>query len=109
MKLAISLLAAGMLITAPLSAAHAYDKSQLKQLLTTKVCQHCDLTGANLKGANLHGADLSFSDLTGANLRSANLGAADLRNAILIDANIANVDWRGADTSGAIFNRPIKP
>ena len=37
----------------------AYDEGDLKELLETKDCQKCDLSGANLEGAILFNANLT--------------------------------------------------
>ena len=60
------------------SLSMAFDGGHITQLLTTKICENCDLGGADLRGADLSGADLR-----GAVLYSANLRGADLTGAIL--------------------------
>lgn len=70
----------------------------IKQLLTSKQCAGCDLSGTHLSGANLVGAnlnnanlskaDLRGANLLGANLRGANLNSANLRGAIMPDGSI---------------------
>jgi uncharacterized protein YjbI with pentapeptide repeats len=112
-------------------AALASNSEHLRQLLATKECQNCnlsgaglvmaDLSGANLAGANLVGANLSRANLTGADLRGANLSSAslfganlngaklsgatllgaDLRNTYLFNADLANVDLNGSNYEGA--------
>jgi tetratricopeptide (TPR) repeat protein len=108
------------------------DLGDLRQLMTTKQCEGCnltnsglvraDLTGANLRNANLSRANLSRADLTGAdlsganlagtslngtnlagaNLTGANLAGADLRDAYLMNANLLNVDLNTVYLQGAI-------
>ena len=60
------------------SPSMAFDVQQIQQLLTTNICENCDLVGADLRRKNLSNANLRGADLTGANLRGA-----DLRGAIL--------------------------
>ncbi|MBD2744094.1 pentapeptide repeat-containing protein [Coleofasciculus sp. FACHB-1120] len=71
-------------------------KQHLRQLLKTKQCRGCDLSGANLAGASLNGADLSEAKLIKANLKGA-----ELRNAKLNQANLAGVSLSSADLRGA--------
>jgi uncharacterized protein YjbI with pentapeptide repeats len=95
--------------------AQAENLEHTRQLLATKQCQNCDLTGvglvfsrlpgANLTGANLAGANLSQAnlvgaDLTGANLAGANLAGANLAGARLTRTNLAGASVRGANLSG---------
>lgn len=103
------------------SAVSAENPEHLEQLLTTRECYRCDLSGANLSEEHLIGADLreanleranlthanlEGADLTGANLQGANLTGAHLTNASLQDANLNSVNFSGAniysvDVSGA--------
>ncbi|MBD2087121.1 pentapeptide repeat-containing protein [Coleofasciculus sp. FACHB-542] len=71
-------------------------KQHLRQLLKTKQCRGCDLSGANLAGASLNGADLSEAKLIKANLKGT-----ELRNAKLNQANLAGVSLSSADLRGA--------
>jgi uncharacterized protein YjbI with pentapeptide repeats len=66
---------------------------QIRQLLETKLCQRCNLRGANLSSSNLIGADLSY----------ANLSNADLRNTNMLGANLNKTDMSNAKLSGAIM------
>ncbi len=68
-------------------------QNSIRQLLTTKQCQGCNLSRANLSGTNLMGADLSKANLSGANLSGANLKGASLNGTNLM----------GADLSGTIM------
>ncbi|RCJ22005.1 hypothetical protein A6770_05110 [Nostoc minutum NIES-26] len=81
--------------------AQAANTEQVKQLLTTKKCENCDLTGAGLVMADLSGANLSGANLTGANLSRANLSGADLRGANLSGAGLFGVNLSEAKLSGA--------
>lgn len=81
--------------------AQAANSEQVRQLLATKECQNCDLTGAGLVMADLSGANLSGANLTGANLSRANLSGADLRGANLSGAGLFGVNLSAAKLSGA--------
>jgi uncharacterized protein YjbI with pentapeptide repeats len=88
------------------AAANAEDLEQTQQLLTTRQCSRCDLSGsglvfANLSGATLDGANLSTANLNRANLSNANLRGANLAGAVLFNANLSGADLRGADLRGA--------
>ncbi len=82
------------------STVQAANSEHIRQLLATKQCQNCDLSGAGLVMANLSGADLRGANLSGANLSRANLSGADLR-----DANLSGAGLFGANLSGAKLSR----
>ena len=63
--------------------------NQLRQLLTTKQCHKCDLSGVNLSETDLHDANLSGANLTGANLKGANLLGANLAGSLLKSADLS--------------------
>lgn len=107
------LLLSPLWFTAP---AQAENPEHVKQLLETKWCQECDLSGADLSGADLRDAFLFLADLEGTNLSRANLrGAyffrADLSDAnlsqallplaVLRDARVSGTDLEGANLIGA--------
>ena len=98
----------------------------VSQLLSTRRCEGCDLSGANLREANLWeanlqganlqdaslfgaylegaillGADLQGATLAGANLQRANLQNANLSNAYLQSANLQNANLRSANLQNA--------
>ncbi|MBD2253974.1 pentapeptide repeat-containing protein [Nostoc parmelioides] len=87
--------------------AQAANQEHIRQLLATKQCQNCnlsgaglvmaDLTGANLSGANLAGANLSRANLSGADLRGANLSGAGLFGVNLSEAKLGGANLAGAD------------
>ncbi|MGH8003034.1 MAG: pentapeptide repeat-containing protein, partial [Brasilonema sp.] len=81
--------------------AQAANIEHVKQLLASKQCQNCDLTGAGLVMADLSGADLSGANLAGANLSRANLSGADLRGANLSGVGLFGANLSGANLSGA--------
>ncbi|CCQ69530.1 Pentapeptide repeat [Crocosphaera watsonii WH 0402] len=51
----------------------AANPDHIQQLLSTRECQGCDLSGADLTAAHLIGVDLRDANLKGANLTEANL------------------------------------
>lgn len=84
----------------------AADPTHLKQLIATKECHKCDLSGAGLVRADLRGANLSGANLVGANLSRANLSGADLTGANLsgvglFGSNLSAAKLAGANLSGA--------
>ncbi len=80
--------------------AQAANPEHVRQLLATKQCPNCDLSGAGLVMSDLSRADLRGANLSGANLSRANLNGADLR-----DANLSGAGLFGANLSGAKLNR----
>ncbi|AKG22299.1 pentapeptide repeat-containing protein [Calothrix sp. 336/3] len=82
--------------------AIAANPEHLRQLLATKQCENCDLSGAGLVISNLAGANLRGANLTGANLSRANLSAADLTGADLSGASLFGANLTGAKLPGAI-------
>lgn len=101
MKLRI--LATATLLTAifPAIAASAENIEHTQQLLATRQCSQCDLSGAGLVLANLTGADLRGANLSGANLSRANLSGADLTGANLSGTSLYGVNLSGANLTGA--------
>jgi tetratricopeptide (TPR) repeat protein len=86
--------------------ARAENPDHMRQLLSTKQCQGCDLSGAglvltNLSGANLAGANFSRANLSQSNLTSANLQGARLAGASLAGTNLGGADLMGADLRNA--------
>jgi uncharacterized protein YjbI with pentapeptide repeats len=72
-------------------------RDQVRQLLKTKKCPGCNLSGvdlrkAKLEGANLSGANLNLADLSGANLSHANLTKASMAFTRLHDTNLDNAN-----------------
>lgn len=85
------------------TAIVAENYNHLSQLLSTKQCEYCDLTGSGLVMANLQGANLRNANLVGANLSQANLTGADLSGANLSGASLHGANLTGANLSGAIL------
>lgn len=79
----------------------AANPEHLKQLIATKQCQQCDLSGAGLVRADLRGADLSGANLIGANLSRANLSGADLTGANLSGTGLFGANLSAAKLAGA--------
>lgn len=94
--------------------AQAANQEHIRQLLATKQCQNCDLSGAglvladlsggNLSGANLAGANLSRANLSGADLRGANLSGAGLFGVNLSEAKLGGANLAGADLRGTFLS-----
>jgi uncharacterized protein YjbI with pentapeptide repeats len=93
--------AATLLTLGLATSAIAEDLAQVQQLLSTKKCAGCDLTGAGLVLAKLPGADLSNANLAGANLSQADLTGANLSGANLVGVSLAGANLTGANLSGA--------
>lgn len=91
-------LLATLSFTAPAAAENI---EHLQQLMTSGVCQNCELSGAGLVYSDLAGVDLSGSNLAGANLNRANLTGANLSGANLSGAVLYNANLTGANLSGA--------
>ena len=83
------------------TVAQAANSEHIKQLLATKQCENCDLSGAGLVLADLSGANLRSSNLAGANLSRANLSGADLTGANLSGTSLFGVNLSGAKLNGA--------
>src|ERR671932_293125 len=73
----------------PLGAKQA----NVEQILKTKKCGGCNLTGINLSGARLNDAKLINADLDGADFKGSEFKGADLSDAQLLNAvlNKANL------------------
>lgn len=81
----------------------AENPEHLRQLLSTKQCQKCNLRTSGLAYGNLSGADLQGADLSGANLSRANLSGANLSGANLAGASLYGANLSGANLSNAIL------
>lgn len=75
----------------------------LNQLLATKKCPLCDLSGAGLVQANLRNAELVGANLSGANLAGANLSGANLSGANLSQTSLQGANLTGANLAGAVL------
>jgi uncharacterized protein YjbI with pentapeptide repeats len=101
MKLRILLAAPLLTATSLAKPATAENLEHTRQVLSTKQCQQCELSGVGLVMADLSGAQLSGTDLTRANLSRANLTGADLRGAKLSGASLYGANLSGANLTGA--------
>lgn len=79
----------------PITPVRASNLQDIRQLLSTKECENCNLTNAGLVLADLSGANLTGANLTGANLAGSDLRGAYLANAIAVDANITEAQLIG--------------
>jgi uncharacterized protein YjbI with pentapeptide repeats len=100
----LTTLATTILLLSVATTTKAENISHLRQLLSTKSCQQCDLAGAGLVTNDLAGANLERANLVGANLSQANLAGADLRGANLAGASLNGANLTGADLRGANLN-----
>lgn len=103
----LKLLSAILVLTTvcPYAPAIAENFEHTKQLLSTKQCPDCELSGvglvlANLQGANLQGANLSGANLSRANLTGADLSGANLAGTSLFGANLTGANLTGANLAG---------
>lgn len=99
--LKIATIIASTFVLTGATVASAENMSQTRQLLSTKSCIQCDLSGAGLVLNDLSGAKLDRANLIGANLNGANLTGADLRGANLMGASLNGANLMGADLRGA--------
>lgn len=99
MKLLVAATAGLLTTISVVPVAKAAESEHTRQLLATKQCQNCDLSGAGLVLANLAGANLSGANLSGANLSRANLSGADLSGANLSGASLFGANLSGANLS----------
>lgn len=83
------------------SPAWGENPAHVRQLLITRACVGCDLTGADLQQRHLIGADLRRADLSGANLTEVNLEGADLEGANLSGANLTQAFLTNANLDEA--------
>ena len=104
MKITILATAAVLTTMSIFAPTQAENLSHISQLLSSKKCIECDLSGSGLVMANLSGAQLSRADLRHANLSRANLSGADLSGADLSGASLAGANLTGANLMGASLN-----
>jgi len=96
---------------------YAANPRHSEKLLTTRECQECDLSNANLSGkdlfrvnlykANLQGANLESSDLTQSNLAGANFQGANLKYSTLIQSNLTGANLQNANLLFAQLRQAI--
>lgn len=85
------------------SAASATPQENLEQLIKTRKCRNCVLSGLNMNRLDLSGVDLQGADLSQSQLNLTNLSAANLKNTRLKGAAFGGADLEGADLRGADF------
>jgi uncharacterized protein YjbI with pentapeptide repeats len=83
--------------------AQAAKSKHLQQLLSTKQCNGCDLSGANLSNIDLSKAQLVGANLNMANLVNTNLSEANLTKASVVGANLGGANLRQTNLSEATF------
>ena len=71
----------------------AFDPAHLEQLLATKSCPGCDLSGANLSNKDLRKANLEKANLQGVKLSFTKFDEANLKGVNLDGAKIMRVDF----------------
>ena len=99
------LIAATLLTSISIVApTQAENLSHTSQLLSSKQCPLCDLSGAGLMMADLSGANLAGANLSRANLSRADLSNADLRGADLSGTSLHGANLMGANLTGANLN-----
>ena len=101
MKFKILTAALLVAIASPTFPGAAENLQHTQQLLSTRQCPDCELSGAGLVLANLAGANLKGANLAGANLSRANLAGADLTGANLAGTSLFGANLTGANLSGA--------
>ena len=85
----------------PNSTAYAENAAHVRQLLSTRNCPGCDLSGVSLEDIDLSGANLKGADLSNAVLRHTQLIRADLEGADLSGARLLGIDLTGANLRAA--------
>lgn len=98
-RIAIAVLAFGALAAAQQPAPTVAENAQ--KLKETRVCNKCDLRGADLTAADLYGAQMKEANLTGAVFYEADLKMANLKGAIGANLTGATTDKRTVCPSGA--------
>jgi uncharacterized protein YjbI with pentapeptide repeats len=83
--------------------AQAAKPKHLQQLLSTKQCNGCDLSGANLSNIDLSKAQLVGANLNMANLVNTNLSEANLTKASVVGANLGGANLRQTNLTEATF------
>lgn len=104
MKLKILATVAVLSATSLPVPAKAENLQHVKQAISTRQCQQCDLSGAGLVMANLPGARFPGTNFAGANLSRANLSGADLRGANFSGASLHGANLAGANLTGATID-----
>lgn len=84
-----------------LSSTKVTSEENLEQLIKTRSCRGCDLSGLTLNRLDLSGVDLEGADLSLSKLHLTNLSGANLKNTKLKGTAFGGADLGGADLRGA--------
>lgn len=76
----------------------------VEQLLETKSCVRCDLSGVDLTDADLENANLEGANLTNTNLTNVNLNQAYLLGASLQNTTLNNASFKSAELPYSSLN-----
>jgi uncharacterized protein YjbI with pentapeptide repeats len=101
MKLFFATSLTSLVLMGGLTSVQAQSLPPLEQLQSSRACQKCDLSNANLAGLDLSNTDLSGAVLSNAELSGANLSGANLTGANLYLAKLSNANLKGANLSQA--------
>lgn len=110
-RLALPLIVIALLV-APVLAAQNGHAAERAQLLTSRACDGCNLSGETFDRMNLKGVSLSDATLVGAkfyraDLTNANLAGADLTGAVMSFADLSNANLGGTKLAGANLSGAI--
>ncbi|WP_237397130.1 pentapeptide repeat-containing protein [Okeania sp. KiyG1] len=88
--------------------AYAYDPADLEQLLSTRICPGCDLSGADLSDTELSGAQMQEANLqealfNRATWQGANLQGANLQGSVGSEANLQGARIQEANLTAALL------
>lgn len=80
--------------------------ADISQVISTRSCRNCSLTGANfsyldLSGGDLSGSDLSLTFFAYSNLSNANMSRTRGLGGVFINANLSGANFTGSDFEGA--------
>lgn len=90
-----------------------YDEDQLKHFMSTRECNGCDLSNADLShmwvsnvslvGANLNGGKFDFTEFENSNLSGASIQNALFRYAVFNNADFSHIDFKGSQILSTRF------
>jgi uncharacterized protein YjbI with pentapeptide repeats len=80
-----------------------FDNFYVNQLVQSRSCPGCNLSGINLENVNLEAVNLQGANLSNANLSNVNLKGAKLQNTNLSKANLEGASLQKTDFSDAIL------
>lgn len=76
----------------------------IEMVMSTDICEYCNLAGADFTGLDLSNVKLQHSNLNSTILSNANLSAADLRSVTLQSATLLSTNLEGASLCSAQLN-----